>query len=206
MTSDKNINFRVLEADYPVLCKDLTIEKDDFVALVDYCFANSDYISFSDPWRNYYPETWRTRKTNDKFFSRISDSKVSTFETRKWPSGMTVQEDEDFAGYNIIHVYKCTSALKNLLLGYTDNIFFEIYDNETGRYIVDPNMPDDMCFIRDNKLLLSTVSIASCCHAYPGIADELKFFTNLVGGYGYFLEDNNCEWNNILIDFSGSRL
>ena len=173
---EKNITYKQLNVEYSAIAKNLNIKHENFINLMDFCFENCEMLCF------YI--------SGDRFSSasliRDVDSFLQSIETYKIKSIKCLVENDDNCIF--VHLYECNRELKNALLEYTDNLFFQKYSPCLDQYIGNNKLPTDMCFIKNKKSFLSMQSNISLCCIKPQSVEHLEFFQKLVEGYAYFVQ------------------
>ncbi|MCL1934797.1 MAG: hypothetical protein FWF57_00215 [Defluviitaleaceae bacterium] len=178
--------------------KNFNVIGENFKELLNYLFSNCNVISFSNAYvyEDIYTRKLKDKKDFNKFSKDIEKYHIKTFDTPYWHCYFAyLNENEEYEGYIQVSLYKATEELKNIILEYTDNLFFEILSNEYNRYIVNPKTLEDICFFKNDELLLGTSSMSKSCSIYPNTAKELNFFKNLFEKDSYSLITPREIWD-----------
>ena len=164
----KQLNWRyVCEDDIPII-------KDSYNELMEYCFAQSVFVSFSDVWYG--------GKKQESFMRQLSNYHVATIQTRRWCYMDFSRMDfsiEPNQGFVVVYIYKSCDDVKNIIKEHTDNLFFLTFTDD-GNLGINPYMLEDLCFFRNNKVLLSTSTHDFRCTIYPESDEEIALFKKIL--------------------------
>ncbi len=145
----------------------VNITGDNYYKLLDICFSKCDVFSLS---KTYNWENIKTAKVY-KFLNTIEPFKVKTITTDVWHC-FRANPNEHFE----IFLYNCNEKCKNILKQHTADLFFQ-----TRGSIND--LPEDICFFINNKLLLGTVSHEYICNLYTQDMQTFEEFKPLAKWY-----------------------
>lgn len=131
------------------------LEHKNFNQLLDYCFDLSKYFSFTK--RKFH----LVDNVYTEFLQELSPFYVKTIFTSHWFCYYVSQTDP-----LEICLFVAENYTKYIIKKYFDNLFQceRGLDGTLGNI---KNLPEDLCFFSNNKLLLGTVSHESICYAYP---------------------------------------
>lgn len=141
------------------------IEGTKYHQLLDICFNLSTYFSFTK--RHFHTKN----SVYLKFLKDLAPSYIKTEFTWHWFSYYLYSKEP-----LEVCLYHADSKRKDVIKKYFNNLFQED-ESMNGKSRNIKNLPEDLCFFKDNQLLLGTVSHAWICFAYPPtdiIADQFK--------------------------------
>lgn len=135
--------------------------------LIDICFDLSTHFSFTK--RSFHKEDGLYKK----FIEDLTPSYKRTLLTSHWfcyyVSQSTPLE---------IQLFSTDNNMREIIKNYFDNLFQREWNaNEVTGNI--KNLPEDLCFFTDSKLLLGTVSHEEICYVYPPTKEIANQFIKL---------------------------
>ena len=155
------------------------ITGNNFDKLFEYCFETCDIVSFRDA-------TFGAGK-NFKFLKAIEEFRMCTIQTNRWYgldfSNYSSTEDwEELNLFSIVYFYRTEKLLKKTLSEYINNLFYTNCAPYRELKYRDFSILEDMCFFRENKLLLGTLSHEHMCEVYPQSNEDVTLFKELLKG------------------------
>ena len=171
-------NFIAFEEDKP---DENTISCDEFKALLDICFRHADHFSMNaDNWNSC------TDKSLELELEPFLEKSVMTpvwfgYDMRIAPT------KEDYWELKVM-IYRTDPAAKDILLRYFDDIFLRKLSQ--GDSFADLNLNlEDLCFFKDSKLFLGTISHESMLFI-DAIDPELETFVKNHGKWELLSPEN----------------
>jgi len=157
---------------YWIICKgekmfslEENISGNNFIQLLDICFGLSSYLSLTKP---ILSACQFDVDLCDKIAEDMVEFKIKTIYTRSWFSYVIY---EGTVPKNIfeIYIFKANEQTKEIIKKYYNNLFFDIKDIEERRKTI---MLEDICFFKNKKLFLGTVSHEYICSLYTDDIDD----------------------------------
>jgi len=175
------------------------ILKDSFNNLLNYCFKEATLVTLSD--------MQFARKRASHFMTQLKGCHIATIQTRRWFHMDFTTADytsEPLQGFTIVYLYQASKNVKRIIKKHTDNLFL-LTNTINGMYEISPHMLEDLCFFRENKLLLGTSSHNYHCTIYPESDDEVYIFKEILSAEesiaSFEVNDVDCTLDINLADF-----
>jgi hypothetical protein len=143
-----------------------SIDDYSYDSFMSACFQSSNMFSLSRA-------RWTT-STCDELECDLKKWLITTIKTSKWFGyDYTIFSDDDANTEIEINIYEANNKTKEIILKYTNNIYLEKLIN--GEFDECHQTLEDICFFRDTKLIVGTVSHEGMVCMLP-INDALKEF------------------------------
>lgn len=125
----------------------------EYHRLLDLCFEYSESFSLT---RNHILSD-EDNGEEDSLVKALIKFEITSFHTRSWHG--YYQPDKQFPPFKI-YIYKANGHTKETLKKYYDNLF--MWNSKE-----DFDFLHDLCFFKNNTLLLGTISHEDMCHFFP---------------------------------------
>ena len=135
-----------------------TIRNPNFTKVMELCFADSSFLSFTKYFG--FQESARSKH----FDADLQPFLVETMKTIHWHCYHMLDPNRPLE----VSIYRATQAVKEIVLNTFGNIYLTDH--------IKPPIAEDICFFRENELLLGTVSHERICHVYPKTEHSLNAF------------------------------
>ncbi|MCL1934796.1 MAG: hypothetical protein FWF57_00210 [Defluviitaleaceae bacterium] len=156
-----------------------SIENGKYKELLDYLFQECDVLSFCE-LGSY--QLWFQA---ENFMKKIEKFRIKSIQVKEWHGWfsplITCTGSTDFDTYIIVHFYKCCEELKNILLESTTDLFFTKYDSYYN-HTIDFSILQDICFFKNNKIFVVTLTHEGMCNFYPQSDFDLQFIKDMLKG------------------------